>query len=301
MKFNGPEAQALTQAMARRGFVAAAVDYDNHAYPYCSGLLSKAKCIFNAQSPESAIAKVCAREHADCDAGIVVAGFSQGANLASLAKNYDPRVRAAYLLGLGNRPDNLLDMTACAGDSATVLLPGEMRAVNGEHDGFFGMTTEGVRKQLQRTLGATCADQTSCEQPGGGGWHIIRDADLKDGSADHCYFFHAANGVCSQYSGLDPNWQSGNAAWAMEASLDWLSRRNQGHRREREHSSGRRDRAQALALPRLTVTVYLSGFLKAPERLPRGWLAGREAAQGALVVAGDPGVTRGRHARAARF
>lgn len=44
MRFNGPEAKLMTSEMAKRGFVAAAVDYDNTAYPYCPTLSAKAKC-----------------------------------------------------------------------------------------------------------------------------------------------------------------------------------------------------------------------------------------------------------------
>ena len=35
----------------------------------------------------------------DCDKGIVVEGFSQGSNLANLAKNYDENVQAVFLKG----------------------------------------------------------------------------------------------------------------------------------------------------------------------------------------------------------
>ena len=132
-------------------------------------------------------------------------------------------MRAAYLMGAGDRANNLFDMTVCNSDRATLLTASEMRAVNGEADGFFGLNVEGVRKQLQRTVGAVCAGQDSCEQPGGGGWHVVRHGELKDKAADHCYFFDAANNYCSEYKGLDPNWATGSAPWALRANLDWLS------------------------------------------------------------------------------
>ncbi|MFT3928435.1 MAG: hypothetical protein QM778_38255 [Myxococcales bacterium] len=224
MKFNGPEAQLITHEMAKRGFVAAAVDYDNSAYPYCPAMTAKAKCIFDASAKTSALSQLCARAKADCTRGIVVAGFSQGANLAALSGNAHPQVRAAYLMGHGDRALNSIDVSRCADDASTSLAPRALRSVNGEADLFFGGNRAGVRKQLQKVVGAQCPDATRCEQADGSGWVIIENRELADGSADHCYFFNKANTYCSSYDGLDPAWQSGRQPWALAPNLDWLAR-----------------------------------------------------------------------------
>lgn len=223
MKFNGPEAQKITLEMAKRGFVAAAVDYDNASYPYCAGMEEKARCIFDEKSERSALAKLCAHEKADCSLGVVVSGFSQGANLSALSRNYHGQVQAAYLLGHGNRPNHLLNMSQCADDPATKLAPSQMRSVNGEHDGFFGLKLDGVRKQLERVVGVSCPNGQHCLQPDGSGWVIVRDAELKDGAADHCYFFDGADPFCAKYKGLDAGWAEGDHPWSLRPNLDWLA------------------------------------------------------------------------------
>ena len=226
MPFNGTEAQALTNAMAERGFVAATVEYDNAQYPACTAMRAKAGCIWNAVSANSAISKLCARDKADCaNKGIVVSGFSQGANLAALSKNYDARVRAAFLIGHGNVASGLIDVRSCANDSATTLLPSEMRSVNGDSDQFFGFTASGVKSQLQAVVGVSCSSASTCLQADGSGWYIISSSQLSDRKADHCYYFNGANSTCSTFNGLDSGWNTGTSPWSMQPNLDWLASR----------------------------------------------------------------------------
>lgn len=223
MSYQGIEAQALTRAMAERGFVAASVEYDNGAYAYCNGMLSKARCLFGDARSESALSKLCARANTDCNLGIVVAGFSQGANLASLAQNHDVRVKGAYLLGHGHKAGNHMEVKPCMEASATKIASEDVRSINGEHDGFFGMEIGKVRRQLEVVSGLSCPEQTSCGAPQAGGWYIVRDAQLTDRTADHCYFLDAADGFCRNFKGLDATWTSGSEPWAMNPNLDWLA------------------------------------------------------------------------------
>jgi len=90
--FAGEGAQEFTKSMASLGFVAATVEYTNYNYASCGTLKTRASCVFNASSANSAIAKLCARSKADCSKGIVVAGIRQGATMASLAKSDDSAV-----------------------------------------------------------------------------------------------------------------------------------------------------------------------------------------------------------------
>jgi hypothetical protein len=221
MAFNAGEALAITDSMAKRGFVAATVQYANGSYPTCSAMKTKASCIFDRNSANSAISKLCARAKADCSQGIVVSGFSQGANLSALSKNYDSRVRGAYLIGHGNKA-SIIDVSSCANNSATVLLPSEMRSINGENDQYFGGSQSGVRNQLQAVTGVSCAG-TNCLKPDGSGWFIVTNPTVADGKADHCYFFNGANSSCSSYSGLESSWSVGTGAPSLTSNLNWLA------------------------------------------------------------------------------
>ena len=101
MKFNGLEAQTITREMAKRGFVAATVQYDNKVYPYCSGIMSKAKCVFDTSSPESALSKLCTRSNVDCDQGVVCLRLQSGLALGCPRK--EPRLAGARRLPDGSR------------------------------------------------------------------------------------------------------------------------------------------------------------------------------------------------------
>jgi hypothetical protein len=226
MPFNGLDATTLNRAMAQRGFVAATVQYDNTTYPLtCSMMTGKANCVFNANSSTSAVSAICARAKADCSKGIVVSGFSQGANMASLAKNYDSRMHAAYLIGHGGKGASGINLQSCLQDSATAFAPSEGRAVDGDHDQYFGTTPDGVRTQLQIAMGVSCPGAWNCLQADGSGWYMVQPAQLVDGSADHCYFYNGANSTCSTFNGLDSNWANNATAWEMNPDLDWLDSR----------------------------------------------------------------------------
>jgi hypothetical protein len=225
MPFNGPDAQPFVQDMAARGFVAATVQYDSSSYPSCSLMTKKASCIFNGGSANSAISQLCGRAKADCSKGVVVSGFSQGANLAALAKNYDTRVRAGYLIGHGDKASGIIDVSSCADNAKTALLPSEMRSINGENDEFFGGNASGVRTQLQKVVGVSCAGSWNCLQADGSGWQMVRATELSDGSANHCYYFQNGNRACTSNSGYDPTWRTGSSSWSLGPSLDWLMSR----------------------------------------------------------------------------
>jgi dienelactone hydrolase len=225
MRYDGPEARKISEEMARRGFVAVSLEYENRVYAYCNSMRAKAQCLFGKSGTDSALSKLCTRSNVDCDRGIVVSGFSQGANLAALSRNYEPRVVGALLLGHGHRAARAMDSTACQAAAATALELGQTRAINGEADAFFGDTLDGVRKQLEVVSGRSCPGAADCLQSDGSGWYIVRGPQLKDGSADHCYFFDTADGYCAKFKGLDANWVAGNEPWSLAPNLDWLASR----------------------------------------------------------------------------
>jgi hypothetical protein len=133
-------------------------------------------------------------------------------------------VRGAYLLGHGNKA-SIIDVSSCANNSATTLLPSESRSINGDKDQFFGGSLSGTRSQLQAVSGVSCPTASSCLQSNGSGWYILSGPQTSDAKADHCYFFKGANSTCSSHSGLDPKWVSGTEPWALQPNLSWLAAR----------------------------------------------------------------------------
>jgi hypothetical protein len=216
--YAGEGALAFTRSMASLGFVSASVEYTNGTYPSCSTLTTRASCVFNKSSSSSAIAKLCARPKADCSKGIVVAGISQGANIASLAKNYDSRARAAYLLSNVVTP-SFYDNTSCLKNSATTFAPNQVRTVSAEADEFMSGISE-TRSNLVTASGFSCSGN-NCLQSDGSGWYIVTNGEVSDGKADHCYLL---NGGCSS-DAIDPRYETSTAAWSGWTNLKWLAGR----------------------------------------------------------------------------
>ena len=228
--FTNASATAAVASMASRGFVAATIAYNSGSFSNCTTISGKAKCIFNGASSTSALATLCARAKADCSKGVVVGGFSQGAVIATLAKNFDSRVQAAWGMGDGVRY-SFFNLTSCMGNGNRTLTSDRLRAVDGEKDQFIGaanaFSTTGdaahVRTQFQTLTGLSCGTTgTNCLQSNGSGWYIVQNAQVADGSADHCYM--RASGDCGgSQNSLDAGWQTGTATWELNANLDWLN------------------------------------------------------------------------------
>ena len=95
-----PELMFLRE-MGARGFVSGFVMYPQVPYyPQDNDQWAdKAQVVWQGDS--SALAVLCARTAVDCDLGIAVHGFSHGGGIAALAAQYDSRVVAALLFGIG--------------------------------------------------------------------------------------------------------------------------------------------------------------------------------------------------------
>jgi len=219
--FTNASATAAVQGMANRGYVAATIQYNSGSFGNCSQISTKAQCIFNPNSSTSAVQTLCARAKADCTKGIVVAGFSQGAVIATLAKNFDSRVQAAYGLGDGVKY-SFFDLSSCMANGKRTLTSDRLRAVNGNKDQFTGSSESAQQTNMQSLTGFTCpSGATSCLQSNGSGWIIVQGNQVQDGSADHCYM--RASGDCNgSQNSLDSGWQNGTANWELNANLDWL-------------------------------------------------------------------------------
>ena len=151
-----------------------------------------------------------------------MAGFSQGAVMATLAKNTDARVQAAYGLGDGVTYSTF-DLTSCMANGNRTLASDHLRVVDGEKDQFIGPTAANVRSQFLTLTGLSCGSSAfTCLQSNGSGWIIVQNAQVADGSADHCYMRRSGDCLGSQNS-LDTGWQSGTDVWELNANLDWLT------------------------------------------------------------------------------
>ena len=217
--------QLITREMAQRGFVAVAVDYTTRMnYPFnCAGLTTPAVQVFDASDPFTAVSVVEARPKADLSKGLVVMGFSQGANVASLSKNVNPSVAAAYLIGNGYTSWG----ASCYGDAYTILAGSQTRSVMGAIDNAYvfnggpGGSIEQNRLAMETTSGMSCgASATSCVDAGGGGWYLVQAFETASGKENHC--FHYGNSPCGG-TPMDAAFVSGTHYWSLEPSLDWLA------------------------------------------------------------------------------
>lgn len=209
---DGQAARAVSAAMARRGFVALSVAYDNGALAWISDHEAQLACLFG-DSPDSVRSVACALTQVDCERGIAVWGHSQGAFVGVMAPRFDPRVRAAWATGYG-------------GDARSTLAKTRLRVVNGEAD-----TNNGTPEVLNMITGLTAADcptgQDRCLRADGSGWIIVRKSELADpgtSSADHCWFDKRA--CLDSAIRLEPTWTdpASTRAYALELNADWLAR-----------------------------------------------------------------------------
>jgi hypothetical protein len=207
-QYTSPAAAAVTEAMARRGFVALSVDYDNSL----SIDLNKASCLYGPDNAQSMLAVACALPEVDCALdcalGIATWGHSQGALIAHSAARFDERVRAVWTTGYGG--------------SDQPLPSNRLRVVNGEND-----PTNAPVATLNTVAGfsaSECPDdgRSECLRDDGSGWILVRESACELNSADHCWFDKTsclANAVT-----LEPAWvdRDSTAAFALEANADWV-------------------------------------------------------------------------------
>jgi hypothetical protein len=219
--FDNASAMAAVHGMATRGYVAATIQYDSGEFGTCSQIAGKAQCIFNPNGGTSAVEALCSRAKADCSKGIVVGGFSQGAVIGTLAKNFDARVGAAWGMGDGVMYATF-DLHACMANGNRTLPSDRLRAVNGQGDEFTGAAQPTQQTNMQSLTGFTCpAGSFTCLQSNGSGWIIVENSETQSGIADHCYM--RDGGCVASQNSLDPGWESGEANWELDANLDWLT------------------------------------------------------------------------------
>lgn len=234
--YNGTEAVKFMEEAARRGFVAASLQYDSFGSSSPEGVDKSSGCMFNESSSASALAKLCARRKADCSKGVAVAGNSLGGAIAGRAANHSARVRAAYLLGVngpvsgpqsGFQKDangEVVPMAvAPSGGGSRALANDRIRITVGKEDG--DPAWPNGQEALDAMTGRGCfAVSSNCLGADGSGYYIVQHSEVADGFADHC-FFHGAGG-CSNTPPFDPGWlPPSQLPWALSPGLDWLATR----------------------------------------------------------------------------
>lgn len=222
---NNALATAVLDAAARAGFVAVSAKFADNQF-HAAGMDANARCVFSG-APQSAVGQACARSTADCSMGVVAVGFSQGSGIAARARNHNPGIRAAYLIGSNEQRSTLAEGTArwtaaTAPPLGTRALPNAaLRIVNGEKD-----SPADRRDELNEVTGRSCpATATQCLAADGSGWLLVRHGEVTDGTADHCYPHHNAdNGLCA-YLPVDARWRDTVAPWTLQGNLQWLRSR----------------------------------------------------------------------------
>ncbi len=213
--------QEITRRMAERGFVAVSIDYSTRErYPRsCVQLQDTVKEIFDETDPSSAINQINARDKADITQGIVVSGFSQGGNIAALAKNYHPGVKAAFVIGHGFTSWG----ASCYSNDATVLPSNRIRSIMGATDTAWpaGGDPATNRAMLEITTGSTCGPSTlNCIQQAGNGWYLVQASETADHLDVHCFYYGTS--LCGNLP-LDAEFEAGDHHWSLNPSLDWLA------------------------------------------------------------------------------
>jgi hypothetical protein len=230
-KHDNAAARDIVDRAARRGFVAASVDYDTIAFDFdaegvCDSIGKKAGCTFPADSPsapESALGIICGNERigggdaglrADCDRGIVVAGFSQGGALAMLARDHDQRVQAAWVIGfhdqglIDKEPLGCMHGRDGRPPGPRRLPTKRLRMVVGEAD---IMLRRPLQPHLEAATGRTCPAGTRgpCLADDGSGWGIVPNRECTK-KCIHEYLDDRRFGEAGRW-------------WGVEEGLDWLT------------------------------------------------------------------------------
>jgi hypothetical protein len=203
-------ALSFISEMESLGFIAASFGYPNQTDTSCSSLNNKDACMFSmSENPSSAIGALCAVPGADCTR-IVVAGVSQGSQLAVIAGNYNAGVLAAYAMSTGDVIAGYpVSMASCMDASTHTLTQSQIRAVDGQGDQFFN-----VPSVIQEMINITGLQGTGPVNllPNGSGWIEILNSQVRDGIAGHGYMVTDA----TQWS-TDPS-----INWGLIQNATWL-------------------------------------------------------------------------------
>lgn len=209
------EGRQFVKLAAERGWVAAAPTYASSLTNSVGGVLAHAGCIFPAS-----LTAVAARPKADLSR-FVVAGFSQGGAIAMMARNYDARVAAAWVMGVSGPQTPAF--ISCEHGGFRKLPDARLRINVGQFDQEVADPSRTALEALTGDAGGLRTD--------GSGYYIVGNDEVQDEVADHCYRWYTQQtpaSSCGKISTSPPD--AGFVApsrlpWSLLASLEWLQTR----------------------------------------------------------------------------
>ncbi len=219
------EGQSFVKEAAGQGFVAAAITYNSASTNSDSGYAGHAYCMFEQTHPTNAIATICNVPGADCSKGLLVSGFSQGAVIATIAKNYNQNVNAVWAIGLSAAilPKDQTPAYVVAAPGGTRALPNNKLVINmGESaQNFTNHLNPYDLPSLKQMTGVDCGDSYKCAQ-NGYGYYVVANSEVADGKADHCYW-EGNSGCQLAPKNLEVGFKPpATTEWSMIRNLDWL-------------------------------------------------------------------------------
>ena len=233
MFYKSKTAISYTKYMAINGFIAVSAEYDVLDYPFsCDEWFEKAEKLWDQNVNNSLINVLCNNENLElninCTKGIVLSGFSQGAQLTLLAPKYNGnQINGMYIMGGGDKLFGRFDFTQCLSFDTLNTESSKIRSMVGENDIYFGKNINGVRIQQNSISGTICDDDytTDCLQNDGSGWYIIQEFETSSGTAPHCYAYKNTDCHSGQwddhYINDDPLKQK-QRKWSQQKNLQWL-------------------------------------------------------------------------------
>lgn len=208
----------LVTEMALRGYFAVAVDfYDNLLFIY-GWVNQKAAFIYDdTPGSRSVIGQLCYSPDLpiDCGLGVAAAGWSQGANIASLARNYCKWVTAALLFGNGYSASYIINVNVKTTNEHILLPENRRRSIVGEKDAIFGGSLAGVEAQQIATSGYDCSD------------HEDRYDCFNDDNTHAGYYIvpGAPHNVMGCTAESFEKFKDPATKWGLKQNFDWLSER----------------------------------------------------------------------------
>ena len=232
---NNKEGQLFVKQAAAQGFVAMAATYTSFGALDEQGLDRNSYCIFDqSHGSQDAMSVMCGVQNVDCDKGVLVSSFSQGANLAVIAKNYNQKISAVWAIGYSAYSYGLkkvVPANALPAPYGTRALPSDKLTITmGEASNLSKKTLiKEDLPSLRQITGYDCGTGYDCVQADGSGYYIVSNAEVKDGLADHCYWMKTNKIFKSSWSctmsptEFDPGFSAPSTTkWSMTTKLDWL-------------------------------------------------------------------------------
>ena len=227
------EGQQFVKRAAAQGYNAVALSYDSTGSLNEAGLQRHAYCMFDQNHPKDGLTATCASVGADCSNGVVLAGFSQGAAIATIAKNYNDKVKAVWGIGLSAYiyPKKKVYTDALPAPYGTRVLANDKLVIN------MGQASNLSKKNLiaedmpslKQLTGADCGANLQCLQQNGAGYYVVANAEVADGTADHAYWMQVNKwnkgglSFTTSPKEFDPGFQPpATTEWSMTRNLNWL-------------------------------------------------------------------------------